>query len=159
YEQGTVIPVSATPAPDKVFKRWMRGNVEVSDEASFSFTMPPAHVMLTAFFEDKPVPPPEPEPDPEPQPPPPIDKDSYYPLEIRVNGIGIPITSLTRKNSTGIFTPDLVGDYSFPISIPLDESLMVALGLPNDPQTSFDFSHPFPAELWKHGNRIYKGTL
>src|SRR5690606_25186324 len=107
-------------------------------------------------LENIPAPPP---PDPEPEPMPPIDRDSVYPLSIRVNGVGVPINSLTRKNSTGIFTSDLVGDYSFPITIPLDKALMVALGLPDDPQTSFDFSKPFPAELWKHGNRIYKGTL
>ncbi|AWW31825.1 hypothetical protein DN752_17745 [Echinicola strongylocentroti] len=156
HEENDIVPLLATANEGYQFVNWTIDEIEVSDQASFDFVMPDSDTFITANFEEE-APPPDPDPDPKPtEPGVPV---AYLPLELRVAGKSIPIDQLTRKRITGIFTSDLVGDYSYPITIPLDQALMTALGLPNDPQTAWDFSVPFDAELWKSGNRIYKGKL
>ncbi|MBD3627583.1 hypothetical protein [Cyclobacterium sp.] len=79
--------------------------------------------------------------------------------EIRVNDLTIPVPSLIQRIRTGIFTPDLLGDYSFPFTVRNTEQISLALGLPADPQSATDFSQPIPAGLYLRANRLYSGHL
>lgn len=79
--------------------------------------------------------------------------------EIRVNNVAIPVPSLIQRIRTGIFVPDLVGEYSFPVSVRLTEPIALALGLPSDPQSATDYTELIPAELYLAGNRLYRGKL
>jgi hypothetical protein len=154
YPAGAEIELSALPASGWSFVSWTVNGDTVSESDSFTFTMPPANTLLSANFQQDA--PPEPEP---PKPPVEFTATSYYPLELRVNGVQIPISNLTEKRDTGIFKPDMIGEYSYPLTIPITETVMVALGLPNDPQSAWEYADSIPAELWAHGNRRYPGHL
>jgi len=157
YEAGTEVEVQATGNPGFLFVSWTLNGDVVSEDANFTFTTLAANTILSANFEQQ-VSTPEPEPEPKPKP---VDftQESFYPLELRIRGIQIPIKNITSKENTGIFTDELVGDYSYPLTIAISEAVMVALNLPNDPQSSWNFKRSIPAELWKHGNRAYRGHL
>lgn len=165
YTAGTQVSVLATPNEGYEFTSWMRNGLVLSTNPSYIFTMPAAHTSLRANFKQLP-PPPDPE-GPEPEEPEPEEPGhdttplppNYFPLEIRVRGVQIPLNTLVQKQLTGIFTDAFEGEYSYPVDIPLDQKIMIALGLPNDPQSNADFSKPFPAQLWAHGNRRYYGHL
>lgn len=151
YAADAVVAVSTTVPVGWIFVEWRRLGAKIADSLSFSFTMPAANTILQAvFIAAAEVPAPDPRfPIP----------DTFYDLEIRVNGQQIPIPSLVNKMNSGIFSDEFQGEYSFPLTVPIDPRLMIALGLPNDPQSSWDFSEPFPAELWSHGNRLYNCFL
>ncbi len=52
YEEGEAVDVVATPGENWLFVRWADADgVEVSDQASFTYTMPANDVSLTAIFE------------------------------------------------------------------------------------------------------------
>jgi hypothetical protein len=156
YTAGSSIDILATPNAGWSFVRWTIAGAEVSTSGSFTFTMPAANTTIVAQFEPVVIP-----PDPDPSPSDPSDPIAvhYYPLELRVNGIQIPIASITPKLDTGIFKSDLIGDYSYPITVSIAEEVMVALGLPNDPQSAWEYIDSISAELWAHGNRRYRGHL
>lgn len=159
YPEGAQVQVVALPADGWVFLGWWWGGEYISTDTTYTYTMRAADTTLIAFFQQaSPPPPPGPEPDPVPQPTAFV-ADSYYPLEIRVANTQIPINNITALIDTGIFKPDLIGDFSYPITIPITEEVMVALGLPNDPQSSWNFANSLQAELWAHGNRRYRGHL
>jgi hypothetical protein len=157
YPAGAEIELSAVPASGWSFVSWTVNGDTLSESASFTFTMPPAKTLISANFEQTVT------PEPEPPKPPVLPSDfvapSYYPLELRINGVQIPITTLTEKRDTGIFKDGLIGEYSYPLTIPITEAVMVALGLPNDPQSAWEYVDAVPAELWAHGNRRYRGHL
>lgn len=79
--------------------------------------------------------------------------------EIRVNKVAIPVPALVQKIRTGIFSPDLLGEFSYPFTFPNTEEIALALGLPSDPQSGSDFGEPIAAELYVRGNRRYRGHL
>jgi hypothetical protein len=79
--------------------------------------------------------------------------------EIHVSNIRIPIPGLVQRIRTGIFTPDLLGEYSYPFTFDNTPEIAIALGLPADPQTNRDFGQSFPADLYVRGNRRYRGKL
>jgi hypothetical protein len=158
HEEGAIVNISILNEGETwLFLNWTLNGEVISGVANFVFTTLASNTILTANFEQE-SPEPEPEPEPEPKP---IDfvHESFYPLELRIKGIQIPIKSITSKENTGIFTDEMVGDYSYPITIAISEAVMVALNLPNDPQSAWNFSQSIPAELWKHGNRAYRGHL
>jgi hypothetical protein len=157
YEADEEVEVNASANTGFIFLNWTLNGEVISEVANFTFTTLAANTVISANFEQE-VPDPQPEPEPEPKP---IDfvQESFYPLELRINGIQIPIKSITSKENTGIFTDELIGDYSYPLTIAITEAVMVALNLPNDPQSAWEFTKSIPAELWKHGNRAYRGHL
>ncbi len=159
HEEGDEVAISILPAAGWEFVMWKNGSEPITDLADFTFTMPAGNVVLTAHFnlvEEPPLPGAEPPSAPLPSG---FVFPTFFPLEIRVNGAQIPIPSITTVTDTGIFTDELQGDYHYPITIPITEAVMVALNLPNDPQSAWEFSQPINAELWAHGNRRYRGHL
>jgi hypothetical protein len=148
YQQDMSVSVLATPAPGYAFVSWTRNGAVLSTKPAYSYVIPFGGATLTAnFVEVAPPPPLKPMP------------VRFYDLEIRVNGAQIPITGLVQRTISGIFSSDMEGDRSYPVNVPMTPDLMIALGNPNDPQSKTDFSKPFPAELWAHGNRLYTGHL
>lgn len=148
YEQDMAVSVTAAPATGFSFVSWTRNGAVLTTQPTFSYVIPFGGAKLTAnFLAVAPPPPPKPIP------------VHFYELEIRVNGAQIPITGLVQRTISGIFSSDMEGDRSYPVTIPMTPELMIALGNPNDPQSKTDFSKPFPADLWSHGNRIYTGYL
>lgn len=157
YTAGESVSIEILPGADEwLFINWSLGTEVISLTENFIFRMPAADVDLVANFEYVETPT---IPGPEPEPSAPFVQENYYPLELRVKGVQIPLTNLTSKLNTGIFSDDLIGEYNNPINIPITEAIMVALNLPNDPQSSWNFANPIPAELWAHGNRRYRGHL
>ena len=154
YEEGESVSLSATVATGFTFIGWMRNGLTLSTSLAYTYIMPPANTVLQAIFlanADIPTP---------PTPPAPIPISTlFYDLEIRIGATQIAIQALVPQSNTGIFSDEFSGDYSFPITIPLDPPLMAALGFPNDPQSSWDYTEPFPCELWKSGNRLGSGFL
>lgn len=149
YETDEVISLQATPNPGYIFVNWTRNGAPISIAPAFNYTMTFGGASLVANFQAEAAP-----------PTPTAIPDKFYPLEVRVNNAQIPIpTGLVQRIITGIFTSDMEGDRSFPVNIPMDPEMMIALGMPNDPQSNWDYSKPFPAELWAHGNRLYPGYL
>lgn len=158
HQVGAIVNMSILNEGETwLFLNWTLNGEVISEVANFTFTTLAANTILSANFEQE-VPIPDPEPEPEPKP---IDfvSESFYPLELRVNGIQIPIKNITSKENTGIFSDELIGDYSYPLTIAITEAVMVALNLPNDPQSAWEFSRSIPAELWAHGNRRHRGHL
>lgn len=51
YAEGATVPLVATPFSGWTFAYWMKDSVEISQNASFSYTMPAADASITAFFE------------------------------------------------------------------------------------------------------------
>lgn len=158
YEEGASVNISILAGGlGWEFLSWTLGGEVVSFDADFIFDMPAANVDLVANFrlsDEPPIGGPDPD-----TPTPTTVAERYFPLELRVGGTQIPIDSITSKMNTGIFTDDMVGEYNYPLNIEITEEIMVALNLPNDPQSSWEFSLPIPAELWAHGNRRYKAHL
>lgn len=140
------------------FVSWTLNGVVISTLKSFTFTTVAADTTLVANFvlADPPAPDPDPIPDPVPAD---FVVEAYYPLEIRLFGAQMPIKGLTTKIFTNIFNDEFEGDYSFPITFPISPEVRVAMRMPEDPQSSWDYSDPIPAELWAHGNRRYPGHL
>ncbi len=148
YEQDMAVSVTAAAATGFSFVSWSRNGAVLTTQPSFSYVIPFGGAKLTAnFLAVAPPPPPKPIP------------VHFYDLEIRINGTQIPITGLVQRTLSGLFSSDMEGDRSYPVTIPMTPELMIALGNPNDPQSATDFSKPFPAELWSHGIRIYTGHL
>ncbi|MFN3802196.1 InlB B-repeat-containing protein [Belliella pelovolcani] len=158
FEAGQVAEITVTPSEGYSFVRWEWNNVQISDQATFNYTMPAANIILIAILElTVPI---EPDPDPIPDPvPADFVVNAYYPLEIRLFGAQVPIKGLTTKIFTNIFNDEFEGDYSFPITFPISPEVRVAMRMPEDPQSSWDYSEPIPAELWADGNRRYPGHL
>jgi hypothetical protein len=155
YLENESVELSANAFASFAFVNWSVAGQIVSTEASFTFTMPAVNTAITANFESTIVPnPPQPEQEGNA-----FVFDGFYPLELRLSGVQIPIEDITTKIHTGIFSDELIGDYSYPITIPITEKVMSALKLPNDPQSAWNFMNSFPAELWAHGNRRFKGHL
>lgn len=158
YLEGAEVELLATPSAGSSFVKWMLNGQTVSLSPAFTFTMPAANSLLVASFlldpiEESETPAPEPGPDVESA------NLNFYPLEIRVRGVQIPIPSITEKKNTGLFSEDFEGEYSYPVTIQISEAVRLALNLPDDPQSSWDFSNKIPAELWAGGNRRYTGFL
>jgi hypothetical protein len=154
YTAGQSVSLSATAATDFSFVSWTRNGTVISTTSAFSFVMPAANVVLIAnFIADEDIPDPEPAPDPTALP------SSFYDLELRVNGVQIPMPPFVQKKVEGLISDIFEGEYSYPVDIPLSQKEMAALGLPNDPQSVADFTEPIPAEIWSHGNLRYKGFL
>lgn len=154
YEQGESISLSATAATNFTFVSWTRNGTVISTTAAFTYVMPASNVALIANFianENIPVP---------PTPPVPVALPTrFYDLELRVNGLQIPLPAFVQKKIEGMLSDVLEGEYSYPVNIPLSPKEMTYLGLPNDPQTSEDFTGLIPAEIWSHGNKRYSGHL
>ena len=55
YAEGEDVEIAATPAEGYQLVNWLTGDVEVSTEANFTFTMPAANTTLVANFEEIPV--------------------------------------------------------------------------------------------------------
>jgi hypothetical protein len=55
YYEGATVPLTATPANGYLFANWKLGDVELSTESAFTYTMPGAATTLTANFEEIPV--------------------------------------------------------------------------------------------------------
>lgn len=159
YQAGDSIALSAGAITDYTFIRWHRSGITVSEVAAFNYLMPAGDTFLTAEYiltaDIPPAPPSSPDNPADPVPLP----TTFYPLEIRVASAQIPLPGLVQRFYSGIFSEELIGDYSYPVTIPLDPQLMSRLGNPNDPQSNTDFSQPIPAELWSQGNRIFIGSL
>jgi hypothetical protein len=158
YVEGAEVDISILVAGGGwEFLNWTLDGEEESAIHDFTFTMPGADTILVANFQpiEDPVYPGEPSTVPVTS----FVPSSFYPLEIRVNRTQIPISGITNNINTGIFTDEMEGDYSFPLNIPVTEAISVALNLPNDPQSIWEFSKAIPAELWSHGNRSYRGHL
>jgi uncharacterized protein (TIGR02145 family) len=51
YEEGTAITLSATPNQGYIFISWTNGDVELSTNATYIFSMPASNASLTANFE------------------------------------------------------------------------------------------------------------
>lgn len=161
FAPGASVPLEAPVIPDHTFVNWTEAisGAVVSTTASFTFTMPASMTFLVANYYETASPP---APDP-PAPDNPADPvalpTAFYPLELRIRGVQIPIAGLVQRIHSGIFTEELEGDYSFPINIPLLPEYLNALRHPNDPQSNADFSQPIPCQLWAHGNLRYSGYL
>lgn len=159
HPAGTAVAISILPGGDGwEFRYWSINGTVISYLQDFEFTTLDVDTVLVAHFqliEGPPAPGPSPDLAIRRQPVP----KTYFPLEIRVNGVQIPITAITSKIHTGIFSNELEGDYHLPINIPMTDQVMTALKLPNDPQSIWEFSEGIPAELWSHGNRLYGGFL
>ena len=79
--------------------------------------------------------------------------------EIHVNNTRIPAVGMVQRIRSGMFTPDFLGDYSYPLTVPNTEEVAVALGLPADPQSATDFGELIPADLYVRHNRRYRGKI
>lgn len=154
YSAGESVSLTASPATDFVFVNWTRNGAVVSTAAAFTFVMPAQNAALIAnFLADEEIPEPEPAPVPEPI------ASTYYDLEMRINRIQIPMPPFVQKSIEGMLSDTFEGEYSYPVNIPLSPKEMIALGLPNDPQTKSSFTKPIYAEIWSHGNLRFKGHL
>lgn len=147
YPKGASLPLLAEPAPGFEFVSWTRKGAVVSTDPEFTYDFPGPRAVIVANFSAIVPPPPAPVP------------TRFYDLELRVKGAQIPIPGLLQRIITGLFSSEMEGDRSYPVNIPVTPPLMIALGNPQDPQSNADFSKPFPAELWSHGNRLYSGFL
>lgn len=154
YEEGEVVSLSAAAAVAFTFFSWTRNGTVISAVPAFSFTMPAGNVTLIAnFIADADIPVPEPTPDPTPLP------STFYDLELRVNGAQIPMPPFVQRKIEGMLSDTFEGEYSYPVNISLSPKEMIALGLPNDPQTTSSFTVPVSAEIWSHGNLRCEGFL
>lgn len=86
-------------------------------------------------------------------------KTTLYMAEIRVGNTRIPVSGMVQKLRTGLFTPELLGEYSFPFTVANTPEIAQALGLPADPQSATDFGLSVPADLFVRGNRRYRGKV
>lgn len=148
YESGEIIALSAVTNPGYSFVNWTRNGAMISANPDFNFAMTFGGAALVANFQAI-VPPPAPEPL----------HESFYNLELRLKGIQIPIPPFVQKRIEGMLSDSLEGEHSYPVNIPLSPKEMIAIGLPNDPQSNVDLTEPIPAEVWAVGNLRYKGYL
>ncbi|MFN3758430.1 MAG: InlB B-repeat-containing protein [Algoriphagus aquaeductus] len=154
YEAGESVSLSASAATDFTFVSWTRNGVVISTNSAFTYLMPASNVALVAnFIADEDIPEPEPTPEPVELP------ATFYDLELRVKGIQIPMPPFVQKKIEGMLSDVFEGEYSYPVDIPLSPREMIAIGLPNDPQTASSFTEPIPADIWSHGNLRYKGFI
>jgi hypothetical protein len=159
----TQIEISATVNTGFNFLNWSIGQNVISPLPEFIFTMPFSDVTLTAnYLQDVVVNPEDPEEPEEPQDPDQqinISSPEFYPLEIRVNGIKIPLKQITAKIFSNLLTDAFEGEYTYPIDVDTSLKMLAALNFPNDPQSIWSFDKPFPAQLWRYGNRENNGML
>lgn len=153
YEAGESVSLSASAALDFTFVSWTRNGIVVSTTAAFTYVMPASNVALVANFIADADLPPVPEPVEGPVP------NTFYDLELRVAGIQIPMPPFVQKKIEGMISDIFEGEYSYPVEIPLSPREMIAIGLPNDPQTARSFTQPIPSAIWSHGNLRYKGFI
>jgi hypothetical protein len=153
FAAGASVSVTTSVPAGQLFERWTRLGIQVSTAQSFTYTMPAANTVLQARFiaDDT--------PDPVPVPEPVEGAETFYPLELRIRGIQIPMPPFVQRQFSNMFDAELQGDYSYAVNIPLSPREMAALGLPNDPQGSAIFFEPIPASIWAHGNLRYRGHL
>lgn len=148
YESGEAVSILATPASGYIFVSWTRLGAVISTSAAHTYTMPFGGSSLVANFQEA-TPPPAPTPL----------SSKFYDLELRIRGLQIAIPPFVQRRIEGMLSDAFEGDHSYPVNFPLSPEEMIALGLPNDPQSDTDYSEPIPAEIWSHGNFLYKAYL
>ena len=159
FAEGASVAISSEPKSGFTFQNWTRFGIVVSTSISFSYTMPAANTILQAVYQEDATAPAPPPPgvnnpaDPLPLP------DSFFDLELRIAGLQIPMPPFVQRQFGNLLSADLEGDYSYPVTIPLSPEEMIALGLPNSPQSNTRYFDPIPSEIWSHGNLIYRGFL